>query len=247
MSAQATAWAWDQELPAARKFVLLALANRADEVGVCWPSARDLGHLCGLSRSQVWRHVDAMKNDGLLRVANRFEGGRQTSNVFVLSLPGLTEAQESRVHATGGNASTRQGVTRPRVRGRRTDALPEGRTDASPVTNKGTNNELLLLEGVPDWANRLSAHEKFDAAALQNGWVAKMEEAYPLLNLSLEAEAALEWIENAAPSRKPKGVKGFFMRWCTTSESKRLAGLQSGPQSEDDRRAAVRAAKEAHG
>jgi hypothetical protein len=239
MSAQATAWAWDQELPPARKFVLLALANRADEVGVCWPSARDLGHLCGLSRSQVWRHVDAMKNDGLLRVANRFEGGRQTSNIFVLSLPGLTDAQESRVHATGGDAPTRQGVTRPRVRGRRTDALPEGRTDAPPVTNKG--------EGVPDWATRLAAHEKFDAAALQNGWVAKMEEAYPLLNLSLEAEAALEWIENAAPSRKPKGVKGFFMRWCAKAEADRQVGKATGSQSEDDRRAAVRAAKEAHG
>jgi hypothetical protein len=48
---------------AAQKLVLLRLADRADETGVCWPSVQGLAIDCGLSERSVTRAIAANKAD----------------------------------------------------------------------------------------------------------------------------------------------------------------------------------------
>jgi len=53
MSIVATNWAWGQQLTPTVKFVLLALADSADDHGVCWPSVQTVARKCGVSSRTV--------------------------------------------------------------------------------------------------------------------------------------------------------------------------------------------------
>src|SRR6266704_3262596 len=67
MSWQATAWSMRQTTGAARrKVLLLALANYADENGVCWPSQTTLARDTEQSVDTVQRQLDVLEQLKLL-------------------------------------------------------------------------------------------------------------------------------------------------------------------------------------
>ncbi|WP_375308392.1 helix-turn-helix domain-containing protein [Bradyrhizobium sp. A11] len=69
MSWQATAWALQQRVgQPARKLVLLALANYADEHGICWPSQERLAEDVEMSLDTIQRHTKKLREAGLLTV-----------------------------------------------------------------------------------------------------------------------------------------------------------------------------------
>jgi DNA-binding transcriptional MocR family regulator len=68
MSWQATAWAIRQTTGAARrKVLLLALANYADDKGVCWPSQETLARDTEQSVDTVQRQLDVLEKRQLLQ------------------------------------------------------------------------------------------------------------------------------------------------------------------------------------
>jgi hypothetical protein len=68
MSWKATAWALSQTTGAARrKLLLLALANYADETGVCWPSQETLARDTEQSVDTVQRQLDVLEQLKLLK------------------------------------------------------------------------------------------------------------------------------------------------------------------------------------
>ena len=68
MSWKATAWALGQTTGAARrKLLLLALANYADETGVCWPSQETLARDTEQSVDTVQRQLDVLEQLKLLK------------------------------------------------------------------------------------------------------------------------------------------------------------------------------------
>lgn len=87
MSSVALAWAWDQNLPPAIKFTLVALADRSDEEGVCWPSVKWIVKKTGLAERTVREHLTALRERGLLVAEERVrdDGGR-SSNLFKLQV-----------------------------------------------------------------------------------------------------------------------------------------------------------------
>jgi hypothetical protein len=97
MSAKVTGWVWDQDLLVQRKAVLLWLAERATDNGVCFPGQAEIRHKTGLSESMVRRHLRWLKSDGaadgrprqpLLRVVERrVDADRNTSNVYIIRVP----------------------------------------------------------------------------------------------------------------------------------------------------------------
>ncbi len=68
----------------ARKFVLIKLADNANDNGECWPSYQHIADHCELGRSTVKGHIQALKEDGFLRVEER--NGGNSSNKFILTL-----------------------------------------------------------------------------------------------------------------------------------------------------------------
>jgi len=61
--------AWQRDMRAAKKIVLLALADFATQsTGECWPSVRALSAKCGLSASTVRVQLHALIADGLIEL-----------------------------------------------------------------------------------------------------------------------------------------------------------------------------------
>lgn len=73
MSARALNWAWEC-VPSSRpaKLVLVALADRADEDGVCWPSMKWLASKCApMEYDAVRRAFNALDGDGFFAEKDR--------------------------------------------------------------------------------------------------------------------------------------------------------------------------------
>jgi len=65
--------------------VLLALADNANDEGVCWPSIATLAHKCVLSERQVQRMLRSLETRGLVRTEERKdEKGEHHSNVYTV-------------------------------------------------------------------------------------------------------------------------------------------------------------------
>lgn len=82
------------------KSVLLAVANYADEEGVCWPSQDQLADDTELSRHSIMRAFDQLEEMGLLARERRHRGdGSRTSDLIMLDLS-RTEQRSSQQRST---------------------------------------------------------------------------------------------------------------------------------------------------
>ena len=85
MSVTAMAWAWKQDVGGSDKLVLLALADHADDEGVCWPGKRGVAEKCGLARSTVIAVIKRLEQAGLLTRQERFrDDGSRDSDLIQL-------------------------------------------------------------------------------------------------------------------------------------------------------------------
>ena len=61
MSLRALSWAWEQELTnPSEKLVLLAIADHANDDGMCWPSMSHVANRCLLSTRQIQRITEQL-------------------------------------------------------------------------------------------------------------------------------------------------------------------------------------------
>lgn len=82
-------WAWRQALTPTLKLVLMALADSADDQGVCWPSVSTLAKKCSVSTRTVRRSLRVLMDNGMLIAEARRRGdGSSTSNRYRLLIAG---------------------------------------------------------------------------------------------------------------------------------------------------------------
>lgn len=82
-------WAWGQKLAPTAKLILMALADAADDQGVCWPSVATVANKCGVSTRTVRRVMQALVADGILQSEQRYRNdGSSSSNLYRLRLRG---------------------------------------------------------------------------------------------------------------------------------------------------------------
>jgi DNA-binding transcriptional ArsR family regulator len=116
VSVLATSWVWGLDLPASTKLVALALADHADEQGVCWPSLARLTARTGTHRATVLRHLRALEDAGVISRERRWKGeGERDSTRYVLprlAAPGVV------ADCDGGSRSLHLGVGAERDGGR---------------------------------------------------------------------------------------------------------------------------------
>ena len=88
MSLQALSWAFEADLPATQKFVLIAIANMADNEAIAWPSQSYLAKVCNLSRATINRAVAEMEAAGWISIFTRqHDNGAERSAVYRLNMP----------------------------------------------------------------------------------------------------------------------------------------------------------------
>jgi hypothetical protein len=95
MSFRATAWAIEQKTGSPHsKLILLLLANRADENGICWPSQINLAAQSEQSADTIQRHLERLEEGQFIRRArNRRTRGRWPGFVYQLLMPGVAEQE----------------------------------------------------------------------------------------------------------------------------------------------------------
>ena len=86
MSFQAMAWAVSHKLPSKDKFVLVMMANYADEDGKCWPSLNRLADDTSMSRSTIQLAIKGLETAGMLRIEHRSQDGVKLPNYYYLNL-----------------------------------------------------------------------------------------------------------------------------------------------------------------
>jgi len=102
MSVGAMAWAWKQKCSPATKTVLLALADHADDDGICWPGRKGLAGKIGITPRNITRHLAILTKLGIIESVKRLrDDGSRTSNLY--RLVGVSIL-------TGGMDDTDQGV-----------------------------------------------------------------------------------------------------------------------------------------
>ena len=126
MSVRAMAWVWKQQLSGPEKLVLMALADHADEDGICWPGNAHLARKCNLSQRSVQRHVKNLIDNGYMTAHRRFrDTGGQTSNRYALNVDGVTACHggDDSVSWGGDTTVTPRTIIEPSVES--TTTLPE--------------------------------------------------------------------------------------------------------------------------
>lgn len=106
MSVEAMTWAFNVPLPPCPKSVLVALANRADEDGYCWPGIEDLERRTGWKRRAIQLAIRQLVADQLVTVSPRYlPSMQQNSNLYRLEIgrmPTPISCGEGASHAPRG-------------------------------------------------------------------------------------------------------------------------------------------------
>jgi DNA-binding transcriptional ArsR family regulator len=112
MSIKAIGWAFEQGgLSPTNKLALIALADNANEEGVCWPGWESTRAKTGLSRASIYRAWKALEEAGLLAI----EKDKKGREIKRLPLGQPVSQGESKSHSeTGSNKGT---VKEPSVTG----------------------------------------------------------------------------------------------------------------------------------
>ena len=83
MSIEALNWAFKQDLKPTQKFVLVALADCADDYGICFPSHKHIAEKTGFSKSSVRAAISELSKKLLIEKVGRFRGNlSHTSNAY---------------------------------------------------------------------------------------------------------------------------------------------------------------------
>lgn len=185
MSIKAMNWAWGQQgMGAATKLALMALADNADDGGVCWPGKKYVANKTGLSDSTIQRAFRDLQTAALLEVAPQFrEDGGQTSNLYRLLLdtppPSHHDAPPSHRDPEGAPPATpqepptnHQGTILVSPSPQEPTETPENWPD-SYKTLKEIKSFTVPLEKYQEWLDRKGISEnqaELTACAVKAKW-----------------------------------------------------------------------------
>ena len=145
MSIAALNWAWSQECPnAPSKLVLLALADKANEEGECWPGMDTVAAMAGVSQRQVSTHLGRLEQAGLVvRKRRRSSLGRLGRNVYHLNMTSGSTLPVDHEKSTSGSEDHMDPPAH------RKPDVPASGSPASPATGSPPQHIVHPPEGSP--------------------------------------------------------------------------------------------------
>lgn len=96
MSVHISSQVWALDMQSGRKLVLLALADMANDEGICWPSISSLRKRTGMSERAVQLHLRELQAAGLLGREERYK----QSTIYHLTVAAESGAQNLRANKT---------------------------------------------------------------------------------------------------------------------------------------------------
>jgi hypothetical protein len=150
MSVRVSTWAWKLPLRGNGKLVLLALADQANDGGVCWPRQSTLAEKCGLGERALHKHLVELESGGyIVRERRHRRDGVRTSDLYTINLPaefaGGTEAYPQNVRRLP--AETRRGNPQ-KLRVLKEEPSKEPSEEPGPPRkSKSANRDLSRFRG----------------------------------------------------------------------------------------------------
>ncbi len=140
MSHEATNWAAQlQGIPPMAKLVLLRLADRADESGICYPSQRRLAAECCITERTVRNAITNLNSLGLVIIHTpSTPKGDTTRYRLTFATP---EPRSGGEPHSGGEPTVQRGGTTFRGEGNHVPVTPEPRSAKPSVNHQGTLRE----------------------------------------------------------------------------------------------------------
>ena len=87
MSIRIMSKVWGLELKPASKLILLALADNANEDGICWPGITYIERKTGLARSTVIKYINDMVDAGYITKRSQYsKNGFRATNLYQFNL-----------------------------------------------------------------------------------------------------------------------------------------------------------------
>ena len=185
------AWAWKQPIPSHRKLILLAIADHADDQGICWPSQNGLGRKCGMSRVSVWRNVKALVASGYITAEPRSARGLKAANVYKCCMDetiGIPDVKICNIDVT----PTQQQVITP---------TQQQKPSIEPSS--------IIYTGTPEWYSTLKDIKGFTVSLEDaQAWLTKKE-----ISETHAENVALALLSKWNP-KQWKDVWATYRNWC---------------------------------
>lgn len=145
MSVTAIAWAWKQKVARNLLPELLALADNANDLGICWVKVATIATKTKTTERTVQRNLTTLSSEGLVDIIERrMKGSGNRCNLYLLPIPGI-DPQSQRDFIAEMTTGTKA-IKRARREG--DTSVTQGATPASPrgdthVTHNHKNEPSL--------------------------------------------------------------------------------------------------------
>lgn len=112
------AWAAQQKTGnTTRKFILMMLADRANDSGECWPSIATIMSDCEISsKTTVINHTNRLEKDNFIQINKRSVDGVSLPNKYKLNIGGVVQIMNgggSKIGGRGGSNNEPKPIIKP--------------------------------------------------------------------------------------------------------------------------------------
>lgn len=212
MSFKAMAWATGCKTGSStKKLILLLLADRSNDDGVCWPSLDTIAADCELSKECVCRNIGQLSKSGFLHIEKLKNVGKYKNNSYHLRVGQLIESQLTQ------------------------DQLPIDAGSIDQLTQDQSNLSVVNLSEEPI-NNNAGADEKGKAAEKEKAAtpLPPSTKSFDILidsfNLSAERRVALDdWLQHKKEKKqayKPTGLKSLLGQWEGKSDAEFIGAVE---------------------
>lgn len=225
MSLAAISWAWQQPVPRNQLLELLAIADHANDLGVCWVRVKTIAAKARATERSTQRNVAALVEGGYLEIIERRDGKTgNRCNLYVLNLPGVDQAsQQDYIEeiSNGYQCRTRKrGVTPVTPGGRHQRHLGDDASDTHNPQSEPTTPNGVVTPSPAKGKTRIRENWQPDAdtyAALQK---AGIPQAFAQAQLE---EFTLYWQERNDAGAKKASWRLTFINWVKRNHQKEKA------------------------
>ena len=194
--------AWEMDLPLGQKMVLMALADRANQEGECWPGQASLAKMCSMSERALRDNIDRLSSQGLVTVISRRVDGHNGTSKYYLTLT-TQPAESAGSQPADCDKSNRQIATEQPadcdIAYKEEPTIKQPTVEPS-VASKSRPPEKIIFD---------SDEKKFNIPlTCYPDW----ERSFPKLDLDAEIDKAELWL-SANPKRRKKNYERFLLGW----------------------------------
>ena len=214
MSVKAMAWAWEQTLKPTDQLVLLALADHADDDGICWPGQKLIAEKCNVTRKTVWASLKRLTEQGLIASEQQFRNdGSRTSNLYLLA---IASSPVTNLHTpvTDGNNPCNHRYTTPVTTV--TQQYKELEPSLEPSLENDASTPKLIPDELPDWYTVVfNSGPNWKDNQRTTEWITEMESENEPTELLKQAHRAANWFNDQTPNKikKYRDLLRFFGDW----------------------------------